>query len=431
MQRHPGAWFVSCLATLIVTTSGAAWGDWPGYMGPNGDGRTQSQSPIARQWPADGPRQLWSQSLGVGFGAPAIRDGQVFLLDRENDQQDVLRCFDLQTGEALWRFAYDAPGRLSYNGSRSTPTVTEKQVFIVGPFGDVHAIDRATHEPIWRRRCAEFEGSPPNWGYANSPLVLPDRVIVAPQSNRIGLAALSRETGDTLWTTPGLGGYSYASPMLVKLAGVDQILFISRLDNQKGQLTAVNPDTGEILWKYNNYYCKNMIPNPTVLGDDRIFLTGGYNAGSQIIHVQHNDESWRVQTEAQLSEYGAQIHPALAHEGHLYVNLNENSNLRRNPRGLACLSSKGELLWQTGAEPDINRGALIMVDGLILSMGGGDGVLRLIKASPEGRQLLAQSAMFDDLKERNNQIWAPMAFSRGKLIIRSQHELKCIDLTKP
>ena len=100
-------WMASIVGTLCAAASAGA--DWPQFQGPNRTGISQ-ETGIARAWPEGGPRVVWTTSLAEGFAGPAIRDGEVYLLDRVDSKQDVLRCFDLATGRELWTFAYDAPG---------------------------------------------------------------------------------------------------------------------------------------------------------------------------------------------------------------------------------------------------------------------------------------------------------------------------------
>ena len=66
---------------------------------------------------------LWTVDVGLGFGAAAVVDDEVYLLDR-GDDQDIFRVLDLKTGEEKWKFAYDAPGRASHPGSHSITTNT-------------------------------------------------------------------------------------------------------------------------------------------------------------------------------------------------------------------------------------------------------------------------------------------------------------------
>jgi outer membrane protein assembly factor BamB len=46
--------------------------------------------------------------LGIGYGGPVVQDGKIYLLDRDNTVGDKMRCFDLNNGEELWKFEYDA-----------------------------------------------------------------------------------------------------------------------------------------------------------------------------------------------------------------------------------------------------------------------------------------------------------------------------------
>src|SRR5579862_836960 len=86
-------WLLGFLAAASLT-SGA---DWPQFMGPNGDG-TSTEKGLARTWPVDGPKVLWTVSVGPGYGGAAVREGKVYLLDRVDRKRDVLRVLDLTTG---------------------------------------------------------------------------------------------------------------------------------------------------------------------------------------------------------------------------------------------------------------------------------------------------------------------------------------------
>ena len=78
-------------------------------------------------WPQKGPEVLWTVDLGIGFGGPVVKDGKVYLLDRDDKVGDNLRCFDLSSGKELWNFGYEAPGSVMFPGSRSVPTLDGNQ----------------------------------------------------------------------------------------------------------------------------------------------------------------------------------------------------------------------------------------------------------------------------------------------------------------
>ena len=111
------------LAVMVgVLSAGLSWGDWPQYLGPDRNA-TSAEKGIARTWPEAGPKVLWTLPLGPGFGGAAVVDGKAYVLDRDGEKGDVMRCIGLETGQEEWSHAYDAPGKTSSHGSRSTPLV--------------------------------------------------------------------------------------------------------------------------------------------------------------------------------------------------------------------------------------------------------------------------------------------------------------------
>ena len=94
--------------------------------------------------------------------------------------------------------------------------------------------------------------------------------------------------------------------------------------------------------------------------------------------------------------------------------------------GLVSLTPGGETNWQTGKDPQLNGGSIIEVGGTIISQDGDTGELRLIK--PGGKYLeLGKAKVFS--KGTGKELWAPMAFSKGKLVMRSQFQMICVDLS--
>ena len=416
--------------------------DWPNFQGPDHNG-ISPETGLARKLPPPG-KVLWTVKVGQGYAGPVVQGDDVFLLDREGDQRDVLRCFDFASGDERWSVLFDAPGRLPYDGSRSTPSVTDDFVYAVGPMGDVYAVDRKKRKEAWTLSMQDDYGSkPPRFGYGQSPLVYGKLLIVAPMSSDSGLVALDRLTGEEVWRCGNTGGNSYASPMLVTIDGVEQVTFLT-----SSQWAGVDPKTGKLLWRFSGYRQRNPISDPTPLGDGLFFVTGGYNAGSIFIKVNRDDDgAWTAQQTGGGIGVGAMIHPALLHAGHLYANINENGKM---DRGLACLDLQGNIKWQTRNAPSVDRGNVLIADGMLISLGGQDGVLRLIELTPDGYKELASARMFKDLKPAAGggggrrrgrgrggrgggggaNLWAPMALSNGKLIIRSQRQMKCVDLSK-
>jgi hypothetical protein len=70
----------------------------------------------------------------------------------------------------------------------------------------------------------------------------------------------------------------------------------------------------------------------------------------------------------------------------------------------------------------------LFADGMAFVMNGKNGELNLIELNDAGPTLLGKAKM---LNAKDGKVWAPMALSNGKLIVRDQHEMRCLDVGTP
>jgi len=220
---------------LMAVAASSLAADWPQYLGPDRNS-TSPEKGILRSWPQGGPEVLWTVGVGIGYGGPVVKDGRVYLLDRNYRVSDNLRCLDLSNGKELWNFSYDAPGRVMFPGSRSVPIVDGHYVYSCGPFGDLYCIDINTHKPVWNKNVwTDFGGGRiPIWAITQCPLIYGDLLILASQAPDAGVVAYDKLTGDVKWKTPNLGNESYASPSVVKIDGKEHIVMVISSTNPIG-----------------------------------------------------------------------------------------------------------------------------------------------------------------------------------------------------
>jgi PQQ-like domain len=420
------------LILLIISTIIIQAQDWPQYLGPNRNS-TSPQKGILRSWPASGPEVLWTTNVGPGFGGPVIKDGKVYLLDRDDKTGDIMRCFDFNSGKELWSYSYEAPGSVSYPGSRSVPAIDGNRVYSCGPYGDLYCIDINTHKPIWNKNIMkDFGGTkPPVWAITQCPLIYGDLLLVSySQDPNAGLVAFNKLTGKIIWKTDAIGNETYASPSVAKIAGEDQIVMVFSSTNtfmhkeaniSKGKILGLKPQTGEILWEFNNW--ENMIQVASALdaGEGRIVVVGGYEHGAAMIQVEKmNDSKFSVNEIFNHNDFGDHTKPPVLYNGYFYAQFSTNS--KRD--GLACMDMSGKVMWKTARSPQFDKGSMILADGLILATDGRK-TLYLIQPDPSGFKPLASAEMLGE-----GQNWGPMALSNGKLLIRDQTRLICVRVGK-
>ena len=181
--------------------------DWPQWRGPNRNG--VSSEKVSPAWPAQGPKVLWRASVGTGFSSISVSHGRAYTMGNTNNQ-DTVWCFDAASGEQVWHHSYAAPlGPQWYKGGPgSTPTIDGNRVFTISKWGDVFCFDAAKGTVVWQRDLRQDGIKTNRWGFAGSPLIWGNLVILNAGSAGI---ALDRETGRIVWSN-GTNAAGYASP---------------------------------------------------------------------------------------------------------------------------------------------------------------------------------------------------------------------------
>ena len=444
--------------------------DWPQYFGPKRDS-TSTEKGLLRTWPKEGPKVLWTAPVGIGYGSPAISGGRVYLLDRDDKVGDTLRCLDLSNGKELWNFGYVAPGKFHHPGSRTTPTVDGNHVYTNGPFGDLYCINTSTHKPVWHKNIwtdfgggsdifvfptrgqrpagrpagpppaggAPTGGPPPfggitpanelpTWGTTQNPFIYRNLLIVASQTSQAGVVAYDKLTGELKWKSAVVSGRAgYVTPSIVKVGGNDHLVMIMASigmgrNTKGGSVIGLDPLSGRVLWTYTGWQCHLPVAHAVDAGEGRMLITGGYDsAGTVLIKVQRKEDgSYEVTELFKNANFGAHTQPPILFKDHFYAQCTTNY---RND-GLVCMGMDGTVKWKTGEEPLFNKGGSILAEGLLLSTDGNK-TLYLIEPDSSGFKPLASAEL---LEQGEN--WAPLALVNGRLLIRDQKNLKCVEVAQ-
>jgi outer membrane protein assembly factor BamB len=394
-------------------------GLWPQFRGPKRDGISEESVRLLRAWPASGPRQLWSVELGEGYAGPAVRDGRVYLMDYDREKkQDALRCLSLADGQEIWRYAYPVPVKRNHGMSRTVPAVTDKIVVAMGPKCHVVCLDRLSGELRWGLDLVrDFGATVPPWYAGQCPLVDGDSVILAPGGNQALLMAVDSLTGSNRWVTPNPRGWrmTHTSIMATEVAGERMYVYCGH-----NGVAGVSTRTGEILWETTAWKISiATVPSPVILDGGRIFLSGGYNAGSLMLRVKKDGDRFVAETLFKLEPevFGATQQTPILYQDHLY-------GVRPDGK-FTCLDLQGKPVWVSDSGQQFGLGPFILADGVFLAVND-SGLLRMIEASPAGYKLLAQAKVLS-----GRESWGPLAIAGGRLLARDLTQMVCLDLTAP
>jgi outer membrane protein assembly factor BamB len=408
--------WIGLLSSTLSATVAAA--DWPQFRGSNRDA-ISTETGLLREWPADGPKVLWTKSVADGYAAAAIHDGRVYFNDYDRKASKwLVRCLALDTGAPLWEFGEKKRIRPNHGITRTVPAVDDQYLFTLDPKCVLHCLDALTGKQLWQKHLpSEYKTPIPPWYAGQCLLIESDRVIVAP-GGRAYLVALEKATGAVIWETANEDPIlmSHASVMPAVIGGVRQYVH----SNLKG-VVGVDTD-GKLLWHFPWKFNVSVPVSPLPLGDGRIFLTSCYEAETAMIRVSRQEGTFVAEKLFSLgaSGWNSEVHTPILYQDHLF-------GVGKKRRGqFTCLNLEGQPIWQTQQRGGFGLGSYLLADGMFFLLEGRSGMLRLVEANCNEYRELDHAQVLS-----GHDVWAPMALSAGKLVLRDMSQIKCIQVGMP
>lgn len=390
--------------------------DWPRWRGPRGDGTWVGPN-VAETWPAHGLKPNWEQSVGGGYAGVTVVGNRVYTLDRQKEPEEVERvlCFSADTGKPLWSHAYPVEYEdLQYgSGPRAAATYSDGRLYTLGSLGDVRCFDAAGGKMLWTRHLVrDFAGRVPMWGYAASPFVFEDLVIVLPGgADGNSVVALDRASGDLVWTSQS-DEAGYATPILISSGGQEQLVVWT-----PSHVRSLDPRTGRLFWSVP-YEVTYGVAIATPIFQEGLVFVSGYWEGSKAIRLGQNPSEARLEWEENRYLRGLMSQP-LYRDGHVY--------LLDKRHGLTCFElATGKKLWDDGNQMTPRgrnpQASLVWLNdsdrALVLNS---DGDLILARFTPAGYEELARANIIGET-------WAHPAYAGNRVFARSDTKLVCVKL---
>ncbi len=389
---------------LLSTPAAAETGAyWPGFRGSDRDGIIPGVR-IETDWSASPPVELWRRPIGPGWSSFAVL-GNLFYTQEQRGDTEVVACYNLTTGEPVWKHRDRARFWESNGGAgpRGTPTLSDNRLYTLGGTGILNVLDVNDGTVIWSRNAAvDTDTNVPIWGFSSSPLVVDDLIFVAAAGS---LIAYDLTTGEPRWFS-SVGGDCYSSPHLLHIDGIAQILLL----NEAGA-SSVSPSDGTLLWEHP--WPGHPIVQPIQIADGDILISADERSGVRLIKVEHGSNGWTTEerwTSARLKPY---FNDSVIHNGHAYG---------FDGPVLACIDiENGERKWKGGR---YGRGQFVLLadQGLLLVLSE-KGELALVEAA-SGQ--FTELARFPAIKGKT---WNHPVLVGDVLLVRNSQEMAAFKLS--
>lgn len=414
---------VACLVVAFawLALTPIAFAQWPQWGGKNRDFVAEAKD-LAPVWPEGGPRRIWTRALGPGFASIAFDNDRLYTLQLEanpnrgsvemgpgaddNSQREIVIALDAQTGKTLWEYNYAAPWPTTmdtgnFNGPNATPLIHDGRVYTFGLTGKVHCIDQKTGKPIWSHDVvAEFGAKSPGYGFASSPLLYKNSLILPVGGPGVGAMAFDAVTGQVLWKKHDFADF-HSSPIIVRVDGVDEIVFLTG-----GEVVGMSPATGDIEWRYP---FKSGIMTPLFDGTRHLFV-GSSEFGSRSLKLTKKDgkveEVWS-QKEMRVDYSNA------VRVGGLIIG---SGGWDEKYYLTAVDAETGSVAWQ---QDGFNMANMVHADGKLIILD--DGVLSLAVATREKLEVNSKFRLFKS-------IWSNPIIVGQRLYARNHDEIVALDL---
>jgi len=389
----------------------AAAPQWPQFHGPRRD-NISTETGLLKKWPEGGPRLLWTyQGLGHGFSTVAI-SGDTIYTTGNIGRETVITALNLD-GTLKWRVSNGPAYKRSIPGTRSTPTIEGGRLYHENADGDVVCLDAQTGKRIWHVNILErFDGRNITWGLAESLLVAGDKVICTPGGEDIGLVALDKTTGKTLWVCRGTRDKpGYCSPILFQFKGKKLIATLLARS-----VVCVDAESGVLQWSvpHKTPYDENIM---TPIYHDGSLLVSTRTTGTRLLRLLLQGDKVGVEELWHTTDMDIQHEHAVLLNGYVYG---------------ACHSAAGVpwacLEWKTGKRTyggeGIGRASLTCAGGRLYLVNH-KGKVALVEPDPARFLLISQ---FRIPKKGRGPVWAHPVVCGGRLYIRHSDFLYCYDV---
>ena len=411
-SRSSLAALVALLGLAVSLPEPATADDWPQWRGPQRDG-VSTETGLADKWPSGGPPLLWrADGLGEGYGSVAVSDGTIYVQGTRSGRSVV---FALDEADGGVRWERELGPRLRDgrgNGPRGTPTVAGDSLYVLTGMGELARVALADGRVRWQRNILDdFDQRNIGWGISESPLIEGDWVVVMPGGDGGAIAALDRETGETVWTSGGLTDRAgYSSLIAVDLEdGGEPLRAFAGFTARAG--VGVRASDGALLWSYREPSNRTANVATPIYSNGLVFYTSAYGTGGGALRLRVNGDT--VDSEEAWFESSLQNHHGgvVLYEGHLYGFFGN---------ALACVDFKtGEIVWR---DRSVGKGSLTLADGKLFLVGERH-VAGLAEATPVGYR---ERGRFE-LENHGERSWAHPVVSNGVLYIHNWGELLAYD----
>ena len=435
------------LAGSAVAQEPRPGADWPQFRGVQASGIGDGFGAPVRWNGETGENIAWKTPIpGLGHSSPIVWGDLVCVTTADSGRDDLLKvglygdiepvvddtpqrweahCLDKGSGTIRWTaVAHEGVPAIPRHpkSTHASSTLATDGTHLVAMFGSegLYGYELETGRELWNvdlgvLESGFFEAPTALWGFASSPVIHDDLVVVqADVLNGSFLAVFEVATGREVWRTTRDEVPTWSTPTVHTVDGRAQVIV-----NGYRHIGGYDLRTGRELWRMEG---GGDIPTPTpVVGDGLIFITNAHGPEAPIFAISEgasgnitlpNGSASNDHVVWSQRRDGSYMQTPLVYGVHLY-------NARTNGVLSVYEARTGQRLYQQR----IGRGGSGFTASPVAAEGkvyftSEDGTIYVLRAGPE-YEVLAENPMGETLM-------ATPALSEGTMFIRTRGHLVAV-----
>lgn len=401
MQRTILTLLIITFTSLLFAQENAQW------RGENRDG-IYNETGLLKKWSETGPTLLWNfNELGSGHSSAAVTASKVYTSGTSGENGFVI-AFD-HSGKQLWKKEYGKEWLESWDGVRSTPMINNGKVYILSGYGIVYCMDANTGDAIWDVDLfKKYEGVNNKWGTTENLLIDDGKLFCSTGSPDANIVALDPNTGELIWKCKGAGEKNaYNSPMVISLP--TRKVFVTMTEKH---ILGIDASNGTLLWQFEHPNKWFVHANTPLYHDGYLYCVSGYGKGGVMLKLSEDGSSitevWRNET------MDNRMGGVVLVDGKIYGSGSTNKKW-------FCLD------WKTGKElyssEMLKPGNIIYADGLLYLYDQG-GIVAIVDPKTENYELISSF----EVPYGSKQHWSHIVIHNKRLYVRHGESLMVYSL---
>jgi outer membrane protein assembly factor BamB len=366
---------------------------------------------LLKSWSANGPELLWHyDGLGSGYSSVSIYNDRLYVTGY-TDEKGYLYVLDTE-GKLLNKIEYGAEWDSDgYIGARSTVIPDDGKLYVVSGLAELFCYDMESLKLLWKKNYIKDYGAEnTKHGWNGPPLIVGEKLIIAPGGKKYHIVALNKSTGDLIWSTEGatendMSGY--ATPIYISDQQTPQVVAM-----MSDHIVGVDISGGKLLWSHPHTNRFREHPNTPVYNNGMLLCTSDYGKGSVMLRLTNGGQNVEKVWE----------NTDLCHKTGNTMKFGDWVYGSGEKLNWFCVN------WQTGktgySAQTLGVGTVIAAEGLLYCYSE-KGEMALVKPNPEKFEIISKFPVTLGTEQH----WAHPVIYKGVLYVRHGDTLMAYKIT--